>query len=159
MNIEVREGRLEDSEFLAEGNIILARETEGLSLDRQTVLDGVRAVLKDARKGTYFVAEADGRPCGQLLITHEWSDWRNGDVWWIQSVYVLPEMRRAGVFRQLHSEVRRMAIEAGAVGLRLYVERHNEAAQNTYARLGMSLTGYVVMEEMFGASAPDCVTP
>jgi len=150
VNIEVRRGRPEDAQFLAQGNIALALETEGLVLDPETVLRGVTAVLQDTGKGTYYVAEAGGRPCGQLLVTHEWSDWRNGDIWWIQSVYVVPEMRRGGVFRTLYSEVRRAALESGAAGLRLYVERHNRAAQNTYSRLGMSLTGYVVMEDIFG---------
>ncbi len=150
LRIEVREARPEDARFLADGNVRMALETEGLRLDPETVLAGVRAVLDDPGRGTYYVAEADGQPAGQLLVTHEWSDWRNADIWWVQSVYVIPEMRRAGVFRRLHSEVRRRAMESGAAGIRLYVERRNEAAQATYSRLGMALTGYVVMEEMFG---------
>lgn len=86
---------------------------------------------------------------GQLMITHEWSDWRNGDIWWIQSVFVHPDHRRGGVFKTLYDHVRRVARDSKAAGLRLYVERENFNAQATYQKLGMKLTDYAVMEELF----------
>lgn len=146
--VTVREAVPEDADFLAEGNIRMARETEQRELDPQTVLEGVRAALADAEKALYFVCEVDGQPVGQLMVTHEWSDWRNGDIWWIQSVYVLPECRRCGAFRALYDHVRETARASGVAGLRLYVEHENKTAQAAYQRLGMSNAGYVVMEEM-----------
>ena len=111
-----------------------------------TVARGVRAALADPAKAIYFVAETGGLVVGQLMITHEWSDWRDGDVWWIQSVYVHPDFRRRGVFRALHEHARREARRAGAVGLRLYVERDNVRAQATYAAIGMHETAYRLYE-------------
>ena len=148
-DLTVRGARLTDADVLTDYNVRMALETEGLALDPATVGRGVRAALADPAKAIYFVAESDGRVVGQLMITHEWSDWRDGDIWWIQSVYVHPDFRRRGVFRAVHDHTRAAAREAGAVGLRLYVERHNSAAQHTYERLGMRDSGYLVMEEMF----------
>ena len=99
------------------------------------------------RKGLYFVAEIDGVVAGQMMITFEWSDWRNGDIWWIQSVYVPAEHRRKGVFKSLYEHVRAEARRRGVVGLRLYVERENQAAQQTYIAMGMHLSHYLLMEE------------
>lgn len=151
--IHVRDACLDDADILVEGNARMAMETERLALDRTALSAGVRAALADPAKGSYFVAEwrASGRVtvAGQLLITYEWSDWRNGNIWWIQSVYVFPEFRRRGVFRALYAEVRRKAAAAGAVGLRLYVEKANATGQATYRSLGMSVTHYQIMEEMF----------
>lgn len=139
-----------DAPTIAEFNIALARETEHLELDPPTVLAGVRALLADAAKGHYFVAaDASGRVVSQLMITHEWSDWRNGDLWWIQSVYTHPAHRRKGLFKSLYAHVRRAAKAAHARGLRLYVEHENTPAQHTYHSLGMATTPYRVMEEMF----------
>lgn len=148
MDIVVRGARIEDTPFIVEGNARMAQEAEGLKLDLGTLEAGVRAALADAHKASYYVAEVQGALAGQLMVTHEWSDWRNGDVWWIQSVYVLPLLRQKGVFRALYLHVRSLAGQAGAVGLRLYVERANASAQRTYERLGMRSTGYLVMEEM-----------
>ncbi len=100
-------------------------------------------------KGRYFVAEVDAEVVGCLMITLEWSDWRNGDLWWIQSVYVEADYRGRGVFRALHGHARQAAVEAGARGLRLYVERDNVTAIATYEKLGMKDSGYFLMEEMF----------
>ena len=144
----IRIGRPADAEAIADANVRMALETEDLHLDPQTVLAGVRVALDDHSRATYLVADAGGAIAGQLMITHEWSDWRNGDIWWIQSVYVFPEFRRQGVFRALYDRVRDLARKE-AVGLRLYVENSNSAAQGTYASLGMHMTGYSVMEEMF----------
>jgi GNAT superfamily N-acetyltransferase len=147
MSITVRPARLEDAAFLAAGNVAMALEAEHKRLDPATVDRGVRAVLEDRAKGRYLVAEQAGRPVGQLMITYEWSDWRNGCFWWIQSVYVLPEARRAGVFRALFRNLESAAqSEGGICGIRLYADQDNRRALETYRRCGLSDAGYVVME-------------
>jgi GNAT superfamily N-acetyltransferase len=125
----------------------LALETEHRALDLKLVLKGVEALLNDPVKGTYFVAEVDGAPVGQLLLTYEWSDWRNGHFWWIQSVYVSQEFRARGIFTALFQHVHELAAQRDDVcGLRLYVEGSNARAQRTYERLGMKRTPYEVFE-------------
>jgi GNAT superfamily N-acetyltransferase len=138
-----------DAQTIAEFNTRMALETEHLHLDPPTVLAGVRAALADPAKAIYFVAEIEGAIAAQLMITHEWSDWRNGDIWWIESVYVHSDHRRKGLFRALYEHTKREAQIQNAVGLRLYVERENKNAQQTYTTLGMDLTHYLVMEEMW----------
>ena len=136
---------------MAQFNVELARESENLVLDPARVKAGVEALLRDPAKGIYFVAvaEADGAVLGQLLITHEWSDWRNGDFWWLQSVYVRPEARRRGVFQALFDHVLASAKRHGDVaGLRLYVEKYNDPALKTYHRLGLQPTHYQVLERL-----------
>jgi len=145
----IRPGEARDADTIADFNAAMAAETEHLTLDRPTLLAGVRAALADANKARYFVADAGGRVVGQLMLTREWSDWRNGDIWWIQSVYVRPDFRGRGVFKALYRHVQQLARGEGAVGLRLYVEKENAAAQKTYESLGMTPTHYLVMEEMF----------
>ncbi|HEY8666139.1 MAG TPA: GNAT family N-acetyltransferase [Tepidisphaeraceae bacterium] len=149
MDATIREGGMEDWPVLAEFNARLARETEALELDRPTLERGVRAALADRSKAIYFVAEAEGKVIGQLMITHEWSDWRNGDIWWIQSVYVEAAWRRRGIFTSLYRHVRQAAQAQGAVGLRLYVEPHNGVGIETYRQLGMRDAGYRVMEAIW----------
>ena len=147
MNISVRAARPEDSGFLAAGNVAMALEAEHKRLDPATVDRGVRAVLEDPARGRYYVAEQHGRPVGQLMVTYEWSDWRNGCFWWIQSVYVLPEARRGGVFRALFRNLEYVARSDGGVcGIRLYVDRDNHRARETYRRCGLVDAGYAVME-------------
>ncbi len=147
MPLTIRRGRPEDALVVAEFNHLLARETEGKDLDRATVAAGVRAVLADPSRGAYFLAEHDGEVVAQLMITGEWSDWRNGWIWWIQSVYVRHDARRQGVFRALYEHVAHTAREdSSVVGLRLYVERDNHAAQHTYLNLGMRTTSYEILE-------------
>jgi GNAT superfamily N-acetyltransferase len=147
MSISIRAARTEDAEFLAAGNVAMALESEHKQLDPATVNRGVRAVLADPARGHYFVAERNGRPVGQLMVTHEWSDWRNGNFWWIQSVYVLPEARRLGVFRSLFAHLEQLGeADATVCGIRLYVERENKRAQATYRHCGLEDAGYVVME-------------
>lgn len=108
---------------------------------------GVTALLNDSAKGTYFLAELDGRVAGQLLITHEWSDWRNGNFRWIQSVYVEKDFRGHGIFRALFNHVQQLAREQKNVcGLRLYVDSANATAQKTYSHLGMKKTAYEIFE-------------
>jgi len=147
MSIDIRDARSDDAGFLASGNIAMALEAEHKRLDPAVVAPGVGAVLSDPAKGRYFVAERDGQRVGQLMITDEWSDWRNGRFWWIQSVYVLPAARRAGVFRALFKHVEQLArADAGVCGIRLYVDRDNARAQATYRHCGLEDGGYVVME-------------
>jgi GNAT superfamily N-acetyltransferase len=150
--IRIRPARDGDADTLVEFNARMALETEGLELDPAVLAPGVRGGLADAAKALYFVAEAGGRVVGQLMITKEWSDWRNGDIWWVQSVYVHPDYRRRGVFRALYDHARNEARRAGAVGVRLYVDDHNAAARQVYERLGMRMSNYRVMEEMFPRS-------
>ena len=145
MSIRIRPARLDDAPFIVDSNCRMAQETESLALDRTTVERGVLAVLEDASKGLYFIAEIEGRPVGQLMITYEWSDWRNGNIWWIQSVYVIAECRRQGAFTALYRHVENLSLQSGATGLRLYVEENNAAAQQTYRRLGMRMAHYRVM--------------
>ena len=145
----IRPAREDDADVLVDFNARMARETEGLELDLAVLREGVRGGLADAAKALYFVADSGGAVVGQLMITKEWSDWRNGDIWWVQSVYVHPEHRRRGVFRALYAHARDHARRAGAVGVRLYVDDHNAAAQQVYERLGMRMSNYKVMEEIF----------
>ena len=147
--VTIRDATPADAAVLADFNRRLALETESLDLDPATVERGVAAALADPAKGQYFVAELGGRVAGCLMVTREWSDWRDGEFWWIQSVYVAAEHRGRGVFRSLYAHVARLAEAAGAVGLRLYVERENAAALATYARLGMTRTHYRMMEVTF----------
>lgn len=149
--ILVREAVVNDWPTIVEFNRRLAHETESLALDGPTLEAGVKAALADATKARYFVAcAAAGQIVGQMMHTYEWSDWRNGDIWWLQSVYVHPDYRSQGVFRLLFEFVERRAKEdPGVVGLRLYVEDHNERARAVYERLGLSAAGYGVMEAVW----------
>ena len=154
--LRVRDAVPTDAERLAEWARTMAYETEHLELDAQTVLDGVAQGIADASKARYFVAvhevpvaggEVIAEPVGMLMLTSEWSDWRCGHWWWIQSVYVAPAHRRAGVFRALYAHVHALAAPRDDVlGLRLYVECDNAAAMATYAALGMRDAGYRIFE-------------
>ena len=137
-----------------ESNIAMAQETEGLALDdaRRYVRPGVAAVLANDSLGFYLVAEIHGSPAGQLMVTYEWSDWRNGLFWWIQSVYVRPEYRRRGVYSlPLHRHVPPSQAQAagGVCGIRLYVEQENTTAQRVYESLDMYRTRYQMYEIEF----------
>lgn len=147
--LTIRSARLTDLDALAAGNAEMALETEQLRLDPDRLRDGVRAVLDGRVAGQYWVAELDGAVVGQLLITYEWSDWRNRPVWWIQSVHVAATARRHGVFRGLYAHARAEALAAGAGGLRLYVDETNVRAQAVYESLGMNGGHYRVFEDMF----------
>lgn len=159
-NLVIRRCELRDVEALTEGNLALARETEAKGLDAATVRAGVRAVVADPTKGFYLVAEQGGRLVGQVMITYEWSDWRNAVFWWVQSVYVWPEHRRRGIFRRLHEELVAMAHRSGNVcGLRLYVEKENRKAQATYAALGLAPNHYEFYEIEFPPERSRAPTP
>lgn len=148
--LRIRDAHEADIPFLVHCNAAMALETEHKTLDREVLTSGVRAVFADPGRGSYRIAERRGEALGCLLVTHEWSDWRNGHWWWIQSVYVVPTARRSGVFRALHADVEgRARARADVVGLRLYVERENKSAQSTYAALGMSDSGYLLLQTGF----------
>ena len=145
--LTVRTAGPEDVETIASFNEAMAHETEGKALDPETVRAGVRAVLGGAQPAFYLLAERGGRAVGALMITTEWSDWRNGTFWWIQSVYVRPEARRQGVYATLYADAQERAEAADDVcGFRLYVERENESARRTYEALGMTQTSYRMYE-------------
>ena len=145
--LEIRDATPEDVEVISRFNLLLAQETEDRVLDAQRVHAGVAAALADPDRGRYLVAAAEGEVVGQVMITREWSDWRNMWFWWLQSVYVQPARRGEGVFRALFAAVEALATEDGAVsGLRLYVERENRRALETYARLGLVDPGYRMLE-------------
>ncbi|MBI5086371.1 MAG: GNAT family N-acetyltransferase [Acidobacteria bacterium] len=149
-DITIRTAAVADAEFLVRGNAEMALETEHLSLDLDRLRDGVHALFEEPARGVYYVAESGGRRVGQMMITYEWSDWRNGNFWWIQSVWVEPQFRGQGVFKALYSHVERLARADGRVcGLRLYVENDNARAQATYERCGMMRTAYQMFEEDF----------
>ncbi|RYD15868.1 MAG: GNAT family N-acetyltransferase [Lysobacteraceae bacterium] len=152
--VQVRDATREDIAFLVECNAAMARETERRDLDRALLAAGVAALFDAPARGFYLVATRGQAALGCLMVTREWSDWRNGDWWWLQSVHVRPDARRTGVFRALHAEVERRARAAQrVVGLRLYVERDNARAQATYAALGMHEAVYRVYERGFGEAA------
>lgn len=149
-DITIRDATSNDAATIADFNTRMAMETEGRPLSPELINAGVTAVLNDPAKGRYWVAEIGGEVVGQLLVTFEWSDWRNGVFWWIQSVYVHADHRRAGVFSVLYRHVENLARKSDDIcGLRLYVERRNRRAQDTYRALGMKAPGYLVMEVDF----------
>jgi len=138
-----------DQESIIDFQIAMAWETEEVRLHSATVSAGVRAVFEDPALGRYFVAELDSRVVAVTLTTYEWSEWRNGVVWWIQSVYVTPEFRRQGIYSGIYAFIRGLAESDPAVrGIRLYVDRRNKSAQEVYTRLGMNGEHYQVFEWM-----------
>jgi GNAT superfamily N-acetyltransferase len=146
----IRRATLADLDAIVGFNAAMARETEGKALDPSRLSDGVKAVLQQEDLGFYLLAELDGQAVGQLLVTTEWSDWRNAFFWWVQSVYVLPEYRRRGVYRALDQQVRLEAGQSGNVcGVRLYVDQENRVAQQVYQDLGMSQSRYYMYEIEF----------
>ena len=148
MSLQIRAAALTDLPELAAWNAAMAWETEHKRLDPATLERGIRGVFEQPQRGFYLVAERDGAAVGSLLVTYEWSDWRDGDFWWIQSVYVQPDARRGGVFRALYEAVAQRASAAGAVGVRLYVETENRRAQATYEGLGMQRCHYAMYEAL-----------
>ncbi len=149
MPIVIRAANGDDAARIVLFNQAMARETEGRELDRKVLTRGVEALLKDPARGRYFVAVKGEEVVAQVMITTEWSDWRNGPVWWLQSVYVSKRHRREGVYRMLHEHVRETALAEKVLGIRLYVERDNLAAQDTYQALGMAASQYLMFEEMW----------
>ena len=139
----------EDAAAIVEFQIAMARETEEVELDRDICTEGVAAVFADSKHGFYLVGEKDGQVIVSTLITYEWSDWRNGVVWWIQSVYVAPEARGQGVYKGLYTYVQELAnADEDVRGIRLYVDKRNTRAQQVYTKLGMNGEHYQVFEWM-----------
>jgi GNAT superfamily N-acetyltransferase len=147
-----RRAYLDDLQSIVDFQLAMAWETEALRLDRAVCAEGVRAVFENPSLGVFYVAESDARVVGVTLTTYEWSDWRNGVVWWIQSVYVLPEFRRQGIYSGIYAHIRSLAEADSSVrGIRLYVDRRNTPAKEVYTRLGMNGEHYQVFEWMKSA--------
>jgi ribosomal protein S18 acetylase RimI-like enzyme len=150
MKIDIREATPDDAATIARFNQRIALETEGKTLEKERILAGVSRLLSEPARGRYWLAEVGGAVVGQSMVTYEWSDWRNGNVWWIQSVYVAEEYRRRGIYSALYAAIQDEARnDTDACGIRLYVEKSNERAQATYRALGMEGGTYLVMEAMF----------
>ena len=147
MTVVIRDATPADHSLIVDFNARLADETEGKILNRSLLTPGVSAILADRDKGRYWIAMVDGEAAGQIMVTYEWSDWRNGMLWWIQSVYIRSEFRRRGVFSALYGHVESLVkADPAACGIRLYVEKSNLRAQDTYRNLGFTEPGYLVME-------------
>ncbi len=143
----IRKAKKEEFNKIVEFQLEMARETENIELDKNTVEKGVMAVLEDFSKGQYYVAELNKQIVGSLLTTYEWSDWRNGTILWIQSVFVVPELRRKGIYRNLYSHVQQIVLNTpGLNGIRLYADKSNVPAHKTYERMGMNQDHYVTFE-------------
>jgi hypothetical protein len=149
MMIKIREASVNDIGILADFQLKLASESEGIVLDKNIVMDGLTALINDRSKGVYYLALDEGTPIGCHLITYEWSDWRNGMVWWLQSVYVVETYRNKKVFNTMFANIQRMInADPTILGLRLYVDKTNTIAQKVYSRLGMNGDHYTVYELM-----------
>jgi len=145
----IRQATINDAAAIADFNIKMAKETEGMDLIPEVITAGVRNMIENRQMGFYLVAEEDNLIQAALMVTTEWSDWRNGLFWWIQSVYVQPDYRRTGLYRSLYQKVKTLAEDDSNVcGFRLYVEHENLIAQETYRSLGMDQTDYQMFEEM-----------
>ena len=148
--LSIRAAAAGDEAIIAEFNSAMAWESEGVTLDGATLRAGVAAALADPAKAFYLLAEVAGDPVGQLMVTTEWSDWRNGWIWWVQSVYVKPERRRQGVYSRLYRRLQEIAADRGDIrGMRLYVMRENWRAKRTYESLGMQHSEYDLYETEF----------
>lgn len=143
----IRKAMLRDLSDLVQFNLDLAKESEDLTLNYDKIYQGVKAALVNEDVAMYYVYEQDNKVIGQIMLTKEWSDWRNGYFWWIQSVYIDKKFRRQGIFKALYEYVKSQAEENEQVcGLRLYVERNNDLAKDTYLALGMKETHYLLYE-------------
>lgn len=148
-DVEIRKAEISDILIIKGFQLLLALESEGISLDQDILQKGIQAVFDDGEKGQYYLAVKEGKAIATLLITREWSDWRNGTVWWIQSVYVEKQHRKSGVFKKMYEYLKNAVIEDSSVrGLRLYVDNHNENAQAVYRQLGMDGNHYRFFEWM-----------
>jgi GNAT superfamily N-acetyltransferase len=151
--VSVRMARADDADIIAINNLAMALETEGRRLDPVKGRLGVAALLSDRSLGFYLVAESEGRVVGQCMVTYEWSDWRNGTYWWVQSVYVRPGARRRGVLSRLFESLMAQARKTeGVVGVRLYVDGSNASAKEAYSRLGLVHSHYEMWEADFAAT-------
>lgn len=147
INLKIRKANQSDIETIAQFNINMAMETENKVLPQKIITKGVETLINNEHLGFYLMAEVDGKIVGSLMVTTEWSDWRNGLFWWIQSVYVIEEYRRKGVYSALYNHVKELSTSKNVCGFRLYVETENTVAQKTYEKLGMEQTHYYMYEE------------
>lgn len=147
--ITIRKAKIADAKTLSDFNCAMAMETENKTLDSNIVFAGVQRMISDSGRGFYLLLSVDDKIQASLMITYEWSDWRNADFWWIQSVYVTPEARRQGHYSRLYRQIKRLAEDEGVCGIRLYAERQNHSAQTTYTSLGMHECEYTMFEESF----------
>lgn len=147
--IKIRRAHPRDLETIVDFNVRLADESEGVELDRDRLRSGVANALADERRAFYLIAESDGAPIGQLMITYEWSDWRDGEFWWLQSVFVRPEFRRQGVLKALYGRVLELADKSKVCGIRLYVERENVTAKAAYESFGITPAVFEMYEHDF----------
>ena len=146
---KIRQAQKEDAELIIDFQLKMAKETEKLELDKSLVSKGVKAVFDDPGKGVYYLADFDNKTAASLLITYEWSDWRNAWVWWIQSVYVLPEFRRKGIFQTMYRHITKLSEARSDVGgIRLYVDLTNSRARKVYENIGMNGDHYQLFEAM-----------
>ncbi len=147
--IVVRTATIDDAEIISDFQVAMALETELFTLDKNTVIKGVTAVFEEVSKGQYFVAAREDEVVGSLLITREWSDWRNQWVWWIQSVYIKPEYRKKKIFSTMYHKIKSLVINNdGVAGLRLYVDLSNQNARRIYEAIGMNGEHYQLFEWM-----------
>lgn len=146
--MQIRQALQNDKAALVAFNLAMAKETEGRELDATLLSQGVSRLLGSPEKGFYLVADIEGEIAGSLMVTFEWSDWQAKDYYWIQSVYISPQYRRQGIYKKLYQAVKdRAEAQGGAASFRLYVEQHNQVAQNTYSALGMTQSHYLLFEE------------
>ena len=147
--IQINNADFDDVTIIADFNRRMAKETENLDLDETVILNGVKNLMQMPDLGFYIVARVDNSARGCLMISKEWSDWRNGLIWWIQSVYIHPDYRRMGIFREMYQFISDFAKKQKVIGLRLYVEHNNSVAQKTYQKLGMKKSDYHLYEQIF----------
>ena len=151
IDLTITRGKTSDIDAIVRFQADMAMESEGIMLDMCRLTSGVTSAMKDESKGTYLVARANGTPIGSLMLTREWSDWNNQWYWWVQSVYVMPEYRKNGVYKAMYATLKDMARESGVSQIRLYADRTNLNAQQVYRRLGMHESHYLMFEETIGA--------
>jgi ribosomal protein S18 acetylase RimI-like enzyme len=145
--MKVRQATLKDYEAIVKFQLEMAKETEGIDLLLEPLEKGVKALLENPSKGVYYVTVINKKVVSSLLTTYEWSDWRNGTVLWIQSVYVMPQYRRRGVYRNMYSHIKSMVLSSdNLMGIRLYADKSNLAAHKTYENLGMNQDHYITFE-------------
>ena len=147
LDLTITRGKASDIEAIVRFQADMAMESEGTMLDMDRLTLGVSSAINDEQKGIYLVARANDTPIGSLMLTREWSDWNNQWYWWLQSVYVMPEYRKKGVYKALYATLKDMARENGVSQIRLYADRTNLSAQQVYQRLGMTVSHYLMFEE------------
>ena len=150
LDLTITQGKASDIDAIVRFQADMAMESEGTMLNMDRLTLGVSSAINDEQKGIYLVARANGTPIGSLMLTREWSDWNNQWYWWIQSVYVMPEYRKKGVYKAMYATLKDMAQENGVSQIRLYADRTNLSAQQVYQRLGMRESHYLMFEETIG---------